>query len=85
MGKINIRRHIGDILVNQGVITEEQLQNGLSILAEEPKESNRRLGQILYQDLGLNRHQIMKQISQIYAFREVLKDTVDIPGRSSTI
>lgn len=80
MGKINIRRHIGDILVNQGVITEEQLQNGLSILAEEPKESNRRLGQILYQDLGLNRHQIMKQISQIYAFREVLKDTVDIPG-----
>ena len=40
MGKINIRRHIGDILVNKGIVTEEQLQKGLSILSEEPKESN---------------------------------------------
>lgn len=80
MGKINIRRHIGDILVNKGVITEEQLQKGLQILSEEPKESNRRLGQILSQDLGLNRHEIMKEISGIYAFREVLKDVENIPG-----
>ncbi|WP_020403026.1 GspE/PulE family protein [Gracilimonas tropica] len=80
MGKINIRRHIGDILVNKGVITEEQLQKGLEILSEEPKESNRRLGQILFQDLGLNRHQVMKEIANIYAFREVLKDLEEIPG-----
>lgn len=80
MGKINIRRHIGDILVNKGIITEEQLQKGLQILSEEPKESNRRLGQILSQDLGLNRHEIMKEIAGIYAFREVLKDVGAIPG-----
>lgn len=80
MGKINIRRHIGDILVNKGVITDEQLQKGLQILSEEPKESNRRLGQILSQDLGLSRHTIMKEIANIYAFREVLKDVEDIPG-----
>lgn len=80
MGKINIRRHIGDILVNKGIITEEQLQKGLQILSEEPKESNRRLGQILSQDLGLNRHEIMKEIAGIYAFREVLKDVDTIPG-----
>ena len=79
MGKINIRRHIGDILVNKGIITEEQLQKGLSILSEEPKESNRRLGQILSQDLGLSRHQIMKEIANIYAFREVLQDVDEIP------
>lgn len=80
MGKINIRRHIGDILVNKGIITEENLQKGLKILSEEPKESNRRLGQILSQDLGLNRHEIMKEIAGIYAFREVLKDIETIPG-----
>lgn len=79
MGKINIRRHIGDILVNKGIITEEQLHKGIAILAEEPKESNRRLGQILSQDLGLNRHLIMKEIANIYAFREVLKDVDVIP------
>jgi type IV pilus assembly protein PilB len=79
MGKINIRRHIGDILVNKGIISEEQLQKGLSILSEEPKESNRRLGQILFQDLGLSRHEVMKEIANIYAFREVFQDLDEIP------
>lgn len=79
MGKINIRRHIGDILVSKGVITDEQLQQGLAILGEEPEESSRRLGQILFQDLGLNRHIIMREIAEIYAFREVLTDEERAP------
>ncbi len=79
MGKINIRRHIGDILVNKGVVTDEQLQNALTILEEEPQSSSRRLGQILYQEIGLNRHTVMREISQIYAFREVLPDTEVVP------
>lgn len=78
MGKINIRRHIGDILVKKGVITSEQLQEALKILEQEPEGSDRRLGRILFQDLGLNRHTIMKEIANIYAFREVLED-VDKP------
>ncbi|MBO6524410.1 MAG: Flp pilus assembly complex ATPase component TadA [Balneolaceae bacterium] len=79
MGKINIRRHIGDILVSKGVVTDEQLQNALTILEEEPQNSSRRLGQILYQEIGLNRHLIMREISQIYAFREVLPETEVVP------
>tara|TARA_R110000868_G_scaffold304437_29_gene565529 strand:- start:3625 stop:5400 length:1776 start_codon:yes stop_codon:yes gene_type:complete len=79
MGKINIRRHIGDILVGKGVVTEEQLQNALLILEEEPESSSRRLGQILYQEVGLNRHTIMKEISTVYAFREVLEDVEVVP------
>ena len=75
MGKINIRRHIGDILVSKGVVTDEQLLDALTILEEEPASSSRRLGQILYQEVGLNRHTIMREISQVYAFREVLSDT----------
>jgi len=71
MGKVNTRRHIGDILLKRGVITDEQLQLALKILSEEPENSNRRLGQILYQDLKLDRHMIMKEIAGIYAFDEV--------------
>lgn len=71
MGKVNTRRHIGDILLKRGVITEDQLQMALKILSSEPANSNRRLGQILYQDLKLDRHQIMKEIANIYAFDEV--------------
>lgn len=73
MGKINIRRHIGDILVKKKIITEAQLQEALGILEQEPETSSRRLGQILFQDLDLNRHIIMKEIADIYAFREVLE------------
>lgn len=80
MGKINIRRHIGDILVKKGVISSEQLQEALVILEVEPETSNRRLGQILFQDLGLNRHVIMKEIAGIYAFREVLESADKVPG-----
>lgn len=71
MGKVNTRRHIGDILVNRDIITEEQLHEALAILREEPDSSNRRLGQILYQDLGVDRHKVMKEIASIYAFDEV--------------
>ncbi|NGP76369.1 Flp pilus assembly complex ATPase component TadA [Balneolaceae bacterium YR4-1] len=72
MGKVNTRRHIGDILVNRDIISAGELQTALAILREEPESTNRRLGQILYQDLGLDRHKIMKEIASIYAFDEVL-------------
>ena len=78
MGKVNTRRHIGDILLNRGVINEEQLHTALSILEEEPESTNRRLGQILYQDLGLDRHTVMKEISGIYAFDEVFEGIENI-------
>ncbi len=73
MGKINVRRHIGEILVKKKIITEDQLKEALEILELEPETSNRRLGQILFQDIGLDRHTIMKEVAEIYAFREVLE------------
>ena len=78
MGKVNTRRHIGDILVNRGIITEDQLHEALAILREEPESSNRRIGQILYQDLGIDRHQVMKEIASIYAFDEVFEDNQSV-------
>jgi type IV pilus assembly protein PilB len=80
MGKVNTRRHIGDILVNRDIISEEQLHEAMAILREEPDSSNRRLGQILYQDLGLDRHKVMKQIASIYAFDEVFAERDSING-----
>ncbi|MDZ7660299.1 GspE/PulE family protein [Fodinibius sp.] len=74
MGKVNTRRHIGDILVNRDIITADQLNEALAILREEPETSNRRLGQILYQDLGIDRHEVMSEIASIYAFEEVFAD-----------
>lgn len=79
MGKINIRKHIGDILVKKGVISREEFDEAFRILENEPADNTRRLGQILFQDLGLNRHLIMREISKVYAFREVLSDIEIVP------
>ncbi|NGP87993.1 GspE/PulE family protein [Fodinibius halophilus] len=81
MGKVNTRRHIGDILVNRGIISEEQLHEALAILREEPESSNRRIGQILYQDLGIDRHKVMKEVASIYAFDEVFPEKDEIEGQ----
>lgn len=78
MARINTRRHIGDILVNRDIITEEELENALELLEDEPEDSDRRIGQILYQDLGLERHTIMKEIASIYAFKEVFADQEEV-------
>jgi len=81
MAKVNTRRHIGDLLLSRGVITAEQLHMALAILEEEPDNSHRRLGQILYQDLKLDRHTIMKEIAAIYAFDEVFSDISELPSK----
>ena len=82
MAKVNVRRHIGDILVNRDIISEGQLHQALAILREEPESSNRRLGQILYQDLGLDRHTVMKEVAAIYAFEEVFEDQDSVDEES---
>ncbi|MFO7799154.1 MAG: GspE/PulE family protein [Rhodohalobacter sp.] len=79
MGKVNTRTHIGDLLCSRGVITDQQLSMALKILSEEPEHSNRRIGQILYQDLNLDRHEVMRQIADIYAFDEVFAGRTDLP------
>ncbi len=79
MGKVNTRTHIGDLLCSRGVITDEQLSMALKILSEEPEHSNRRIGQILYQNLNLDRHEVMRQIADIYAFDEVFAGRTDLP------
>lgn len=80
MGKVNTRQHIGDLLLSREVISEDQLEMALKILSEEPEHSNRRLGQILYQDLKLDRHTIMSQIAGIYAFDEIFASKKELPA-----
>lgn len=65
------KTRIGEILVNKGIITRDQLDGALAIQQQEPDTARRRLGAILSQELGLDRHTIMREISKLYAFNEV--------------
>ncbi|MFO7846883.1 MAG: GspE/PulE family protein [Balneolaceae bacterium] len=79
MGKVNAKQHIGNLLLSRGVISEEQLRLAVKILEEEPENSTRRLGQILHQDLNLDRHAIMREIASIYAFDEIFYNVDHLP------
>lgn len=65
------KTRIGELLVSKGIISRDQLDKALAIQEQEPETARRRLGNILYQDLGLDRHKIMLEISQLYAFNEI--------------
>ncbi len=71
MGKVNAKQHIGKLLLRRGIISEDQLQLAVKYLNEEPENSNRRIGQILHEDLNLDRHAVMREIASIYAFDEI--------------
>lgn len=73
------RRHIGDLLVVRQVITDDQLDHATAILKQEPETSARRLGQVLCQDLGLDRDKIMKGIAETYAFKEIYEGRDQVP------
>jgi type IV pilus assembly protein PilB len=74
MEAVNAYRNIGHTLVRQGIISESQLRQALFILDNEPSDSNRRLPQVLSQDMALNRHKVMKSLAEIYAFNEIFSD-----------
>ncbi|MEX0929336.1 MAG: ATPase, T2SS/T4P/T4SS family [Balneolales bacterium] len=66
-----MKRRIGDILVQADIINEEQLEKALQIQEMEPESIRRRLGIILAEDFEIDRHLVMKEIAELYAFREV--------------
>jgi type IV pilus assembly protein PilB len=70
-----VRRRLGEALVDNNIITESQLHQALKKHQEEPLSIRRRLSTIVIEDFGADRHQVMKTISQLYAFREVLVNT----------
>ena len=66
------RRRLGEALVDKDIITGEQLQKAIKIHQNEPVSIRRRLSTIIVEEFDADRHQVMKTISKLYAFREVL-------------
>ncbi|MCG2589194.1 GspE/PulE family protein [Rhodohalobacter sulfatireducens] len=67
-----VRKRLGEALVENGIITHEQLEKAINTHQEEPASIRRRLSTIIIEDFDADRHEVMKTISRLYAFREVL-------------
>ena len=70
---------IGDVLVQKGIITEELLKQALDIQSKEPQNDRRRVGEVLYEDLGVDRHQVLSTLTSLYAIKEIEVNTDEFP------
>jgi len=71
LSKINLKQRVGDILVESGIISQDQLDRAFAIQESEPEAIRRRISTVLCDDIGVDRHKVMKAIADFYAFKEV--------------
>ncbi len=62
------RNRIGEILLNKGIITPEQERKAAEVQARSP---DRKFGEILVHDLGVDHHTVFSELARLYAFREI--------------
>lgn len=67
-----VRRKLGEALVEKGIIDDEKLDAAIKKHQAEPISVRRRLSTILVDDYNADRHEVMKIITKLYAFREVI-------------
>lgn len=70
---------IGDVLVQKGIITEELLEQALEIQSNEPQNDRRRVGEVLYEDLEVDRHKVLSTLTSLYAIKEIQVTVDEIP------
>lgn len=58
-------------LIRRGVISEEMLQRATVIQSREPRNSKRKLFDILIEDLNVDRNSIYKDIARLYGFQVI--------------
>ena len=62
---------IGDVLVQKEIITPELLEEALEIQSKEPTDNRRRIGEVLYEDLDVDRHKVLAALTSLYAIKEI--------------
>ncbi len=64
-------KFIGEILLEKEIISQDQLKAALEIQASEPHINRRQVGRILYEDMGVDRHKVLKELTGLFAIREM--------------
>jgi len=67
----SVKRRIGELLVERGIISQETLEESLKVIEREPEALRRRLPAVLIDDFGIDSQTIMSHIADFYAFKEV--------------
>ena len=65
------KREFGDLLVEKGIITPDQLLAALEIMSREAHDRRRKLPQVLVDDVKIDRDKVYEEIADYYAFRKL--------------
>lgn len=73
------KRTLSTMLVEKGIISDEQLRQAEEILSKEGVKSRHQLWQILVEQFNVNRDALYAEIAQFYTFRtlDISKDSTD--------
>ncbi len=60
---------LSQTLIERGIVSDQTLQKAADIQSREPRNSKRKLIDILIEDLNINRHAIFVEMSKLYGFQ----------------
>jgi len=69
-----IKTLIGENLVKKGVVDDETLIKALEVQNGEPISARRKVGDILIDEFGVDRHRVYREIAKYYGFKEIVLD-----------
>ncbi len=74
-----MKKGLGDILLDKGIISADMLLSALDVLSKEDHRNRRKLTEVLVQDFKVDRDKVYREIADYYAFRtiDLSKETVD--------
>lgn len=79
MSKQKVKKELGQLLVDKGIITESVLLKATEVLSKEPSQRRRKLPQILVDDFKIDHDTVYREVADFYAFKslDVSVESVD--------
>lgn len=74
----SVKTLFGEKLLQKMIIDKETLAKAIEIQKKEPVPSRRKIGDILIEELGVDRHKIYKETAKLYGFKEFTLDGYQI-------
>ena len=75
----SVKKELGDILIDKGIIHAEVLERALAVLDKEENKNRRKLPQILVDQFKMDRDLVYREVADYYAFRtlDISMETID--------
>ncbi|HTX18406.1 MAG TPA: ATPase, T2SS/T4P/T4SS family [Bacteroidota bacterium] len=74
-----VKKELGDILIDKGIIQPDVLARAIAVLDKEENKGRRKLPQILVEQFKMDRELVYREVADYYAFRtlDISMETVD--------